>query len=804
MRLPESLLQEIKSNQENRAADNSGTRNLRRPYKPRPVASRKEARKQERVDNRRRNATFHGVRERLAVEERVDHAKPKKARQHEPGNKKRDDIRNRPLPKPQVEINEDAYIKYLEARLGYAEGKKDKRKMDNDEDDDGLGGLLNFADSVVADISHADSKPLDQDMDTEMDVLDNESHEKEQESEEEEATVEGFESSEDEWHGLMESQDGNLDENTEPNVEPDVQSTDGTTKYVPPQLKKEELLVNVNLEENARLTKQLKGQLNRMTEQNLATILDSMEEVYRAFRRHDVTSTLTKLIINGISSHSSLLDSYIILHAAFVSCMHRLIGVEFAAFFVQALILEFERHYTAHQAQNISTDREGTGKEATNLIVLISELYNFQLIASVLVYDIIRNLLGSDLQELDVELLLKLLLNSGQQLRQDDPSALKDIIAIVQNKVSGTEISLSSRTRFMLETLTNLKNNKLKRNSSKTQNDDSVERLRKFLSGLAKKRHLMAHDSLRVSLEDLHSAESKGKWWLVGAGWAGDPLANKQNHGATGSATAFAKDTANERLLKLAKKQGMNTDIRRGIFVVLMSSDDYIHACERLSQLNLTEVQQREIVRVLLHCCENEKTYNPYYTLVCQHLCQTAHSYKITLQYYLWDFLRDLGESHVGGNRIINNMKDDAERFVDAKTMSKFRLQNVAKAYGWWMAKGSVSLTILKPVDFTVLKSRGREFLKDLLVHVFLSTQVVSPLIGTMIVHPVAHNRAAVEEVFIKATRVQALAMGLVYFVTEVFHDFSSDDEELTKLVKWASRVAKDTLRTGLDMVPIL
>lgn len=32
---------------------------------------------------------------------------------------------------------------------------------------------------------------------------------------------------------------------------------------------------------------------------------------------------------------------------------------------------------------------------------------------------------------------------------------------------------------------------------------------------------------------------------------------------------------------------------------------DYIDACERLSQLNLSEVQQREIIRVVLHCLGN-------------------------------------------------------------------------------------------------------------------------------------------------------------------------------------------------------
>ena len=41
----------------------------------------------------------------------------------------------------------------------------------------------------------------------------------------------------------------------------------------------------------------------------------------------------------------------------------------------------------------------------------------------------------------------------------------------------------------MLETLTNLKNNKLKKNTAGGQGADAVERMKKFLSGLNKKRH---------------------------------------------------------------------------------------------------------------------------------------------------------------------------------------------------------------------------------------------------------------------------------------------------------------------------
>lgn len=49
------------------------------------------------------------------------------------------------------------------------------------------------------------------------------------------------------------------------------------------------------------------------------------------------------------------------------------------------------------------------GKECSNLIILISELYNFQVISCVLLFDVVRSLLEGRLTEMDVELLLKIL-----------------------------------------------------------------------------------------------------------------------------------------------------------------------------------------------------------------------------------------------------------------------------------------------------------------------------------------------------------------------------------------------------------
>jgi nucleolar MIF4G domain-containing protein 1 len=69
---------------------------------------------------------------------------------------------------------------------------------------------------------------------------------------------------------------------------------------------------------------------------------------------------------------------------------------------------------------------------------------------------------------------------------------------------------------------------------------------------------------------------------------------------------------------------------------------------------------------------------------------------------------------------------------------------------------------------------------------------------------PTARNRSTIEDTFIKATRIENLALGLVYFLTGPFSEQSYEDEEIADLVKWASGLALETLRTGVDVIPTL
>ena len=78
---------------------------------------------------------------------------------------------------------------------------------------------------------------------------------------------------------------------------------------------------------------------------------------------------------------------------------------------------------------------------------------------------------------------------------------------------------------------------------------------------------------------------------------------------------------------------------------------------------------------------------------------KAAHSYAVTLQYRLWDLFRDLGETDVGGTKKL----ESADAGDGENKVSKRKADNLARAYGWWIAKGVLSITVLKvrkhPVD---------------------------------------------------------------------------------------------------------
>ncbi|SGZ29552.1 BQ5605_C051g12533 [Microbotryum silenes-dioicae] len=616
-----------------------------------------------------------------------------------------------------------------------------------------------------------------------------------------------------------------------------------TARYVPPQLRN--LATNVlrsvpvstpvtaprRTDEppaDSRIRRQLLGHLNRLSSSNMMPIIDAISAIYDTNPRALVSNAFSSLLLETISTRDNLGDQLLITYAALVAAMAYVVGLELSAGVVSKTIELFDASYN-EGTDTSSTERpqapsqpvafEGRpgSKTCLNLTAFLAELYNFSVVGCTIVYDIIRFFIKNGLGELDVELLSRLMkselrrssqvarccatecaillgftcLGSGSHLRQDDPSALKEIVALVKEQavLSDVSSSMNSRTKFMLEMLTDVKNNKLK--SDFVGTNDGYSSLKKLIASLGKM-NSSYHEPLRITLSDIRNSSSRGKWWLVGAAWAGIAEAEVDTScaGPPGGQRSVGLE---DGILKLARAHGMNTDVRRTIFVILMSGEDYADACDRLLQLGLTDVQQREIVRVLLRCSGNERRYNPYYTLVSAELAKRSHGFRITLQYCLWDFLRELGKDSVGREELVKSIDMD----TTGGTVSPRRVHNLARLYAWCIAKDALSLTVLKPVSFATIKTQTTDFLQQLFVTMIIATQTASPALVLPALEG-RRDRKVIEKLCVRAATNGSLVKGLLHFleaaVTEDVIRSNVRDDTAAAVARFGVALMQDTL----------
>lgn len=539
-------------------------------------------------------------------------------------------------------------------------------------------------------------------------------------------------------------------ERENPYVAPVPKNAAPAGKYIPPSLRKPAASDEEALKQ---LRRQLQGLLNRLSEANLLSILQSVEEVYQKSARQHVTSTMVDLLVSLVSDPSILNDTFLILHAGFATALFKVVGTDFGAQILEQIIVGIDRS---------RVEDAGEGKATLNLIGFLSYLYTFQLTGSAIMFDYIRIFLEG-LSENNTELLLRMIRTSGSQLRSEDPSALKDIVLLLQRSVAQIgEDKLSVRTKFMIETINNLKNNRMKTGVSASQvSSEHTTRMKKTL-GTLNNRTTKATEPLRISLADIRDSEKKGKWWLVGASYH-DPAKLVNGPGGASDTrikqadvdAGYETDTPGKvSSAKLAKAQGMNTDVRRAIFMSILDASDIKDAHMRLLKLHLKNKQQLEIPRVLLHCASTETAYNPYYTLIARKLCGDRKIRK-AFQFAVLGIFRRMGEQ--GPN------EDDTE-IEPEEQMSTSKIVNVAKLYGSLIADGGLSITLLKTLNFTYMQPKTRTFSEVLLTTIFLQAHKKAATKGDKAASKIAFEKI-VKEAFIQAGSRPEMIPSLRYFI---------------------------------------
>ncbi|KAJ3673265.1 hypothetical protein LUZ60_006639 [Juncus effusus] len=429
-------------------------------------------------------------------------------------------------------------------------------------------------------------------------------------------------------------------------------------KYVAPHLRS---CANTESEEISQMRRRIRGLLNRLSESNVESITQEVASIFSSIARNVGCQLIGDEVLASCSRGPRGNEQYAAVFGAFVAGMACLVGIDFGAKLVASLAKLFEEEYSKEESLSLR-----------NITLLLCYLCVFGVVSSDLLYDLLTEL-SKSLTELDVATILAILQCCGMKLRSEDPTSMKDFVLSIQNRVNElksnpnstqdekTKIN-SKRMEFMLETICDIKNNK------KRSKEDPAHhtRLKKWLQKLRSEEILLRG----LKWKTLLNPDKKGQWWLSGE------LVGNSSENLLEPSRNLVEVSEAQRLVQLATAQRMNTDLRRAIFCIAMSGEDYLDAFEKLLRLDLSGKQDREIMRVLVHCCLHEKTFNKYYTLLASKLCSHNKNHKFSLQYCLWDHFKEL------------------------ESMDLTKSMNLAKFITEMLVNFSLSLAILKPVEF--------------------------------------------------------------------------------------------------------
>lgn len=525
-----------------------------------------------------------------------------------------------------------------------------------------------------------------------------------------------FDFSDDEFEDLDEQEDGSRQTKTKVKENPYVAPATGAVvgKYVPPSLRK---AANSDSETKMRLQKQIQGLVNRLTEANILGIVKSIEELYQNNARGDVTEILTNTILAQMYKSSSVPDQFLVLIGGFSAAVYKVIGSSFGSHLIQQVVVNFGEYYKHASQEGVSFSE--IPKESSNILGFLTQLYLFEVVSCKIMFDYMERFLA-DLSELNVELLLRICRMAGRLMRRDDPNSLKHVISIINKAVNEAGSSdLSVRTKFMVETINDLGKSKPKaRGLDSAVVSDHVLRIRKKLGELkSQSRRLDGLAPMGLSLQDIEKADTRGKWWLVGASVPAKETyqdAEKESKSASKKNDIGMSDDNEDMDIvlpdfpKKARGQGFHTSAQIAIFTAIMSAADYEHGYRQYANLKLRKDDQAEIARVLVQCVGSEANYNEYYALVGKQAC-TNNKIRFAFQDRLWKIFRSLGELMFGEEA------EDEETADSEKMKDERRISHVARFYAALIFDGALNLNILKPLNLPRLNRWTLIFVEQLI-----------------------------------------------------------------------------------------
>ena len=319
----------------------------------------------------------------------------------------------------------------------------------------------------------------------------------------------------------------------------------------------------------------------------------------------------------------------------------------------------------------------------------IAHLCNTQVAHEMLAAQILLLLLHKPTDD-SVEIAVGLTREVGQHLEEMNPPIALAVFDQFRNILH--EADIDKRVQYMIEVLFQVRKDRYKDNPAVKEELDLVEEEDQITHRVGLDDELETQDTLNIFKFDSEWEEHEDAYKKLKAEILGEDSDEDDEDDDEDESSDEESDTEEQ---KMDIKDQSNTDLvnlRRTIYLTIMSSIDFEECCHKLMKINLPVGLEPELPSMVIECCSQERTFSKFYGLI--------------------------GERFAKINRLWSDLFEAAfAKYYD--TIHRYetnRLRNIARFFGHLISNDAIGWHVLSVVHMNEEEttSSSRIFVKIL------------------------------------------------------------------------------------------
>ncbi|KAJ1949671.1 pre-mRNA-splicing factor cwc22, partial [Linderina pennispora] len=465
---------------------------------------------------------------------------------------------------------------------------------------------------------------------------------------------------------------------------PALNPTSSTGRYIPPALKRQLLAQSNNASVLQRaswetLKKQINGPVNKVNTSNMREIAVQLFQANLIRGRG--------LLCRSLMRAQGLSPAFTPVYACLLAVINTKLPVV-GELLVTRLVLQFRRAF----------NRDDKSKCQASVLFL-AHLTVQRVAHEVLAFQIIALLLETPTDD-SVEIAVGFVNAVGAFLQESAPRVLSAVFDTLRSILHEAEID--RRVQFMIEVLFQTRRDGFK---GLEPGLDLVDEEEQIVHEVAlDDDELDAEDELNVFQNDKDFAENEQKYADIRREILGEDSSDEGSGSESGSESEESDESEESESEGAADGNGEpvkihdlteteRVNLRRTIYLAMMSSLSYDEAAHKLLKLTVRAGEEQELCNMVVEACSQERTYKAFFGLVGERLCKLDHKWRT-------GFLQSFEQCH-----------GDAHRYETG------HLRNIAHFFAHLLVTEALPSSVLECVTLTeqTTTSSSRIFVKILL-----------------------------------------------------------------------------------------